>query len=175
MKEVFIIFIICFSCQHVVCQNTWQKDSIMYMAAYKYITNDSINKNKLIVVSDSIEDLDRYWDTGLEQFPEESEKLKKQRNEQRKRYSIKTTYYSPLLASLFQNQDVKRSQTILFFSKIEDMILIANINFFNKRYIPEDNKFECGNYIWGISYEYLFIFNEDGTIKKALWRELMLN
>lgn len=175
MKEVVFIFIICFGCQYVVCQNTWQKDSIMYMAAYKYITNDSINKKKLIVVSDSIEDLDRNWDTGLEQFPEESKKLAQQLEEQSKRYFIKTTYYSPLLASLFQNQDVKRSQTILFFSKIEDMMLRADINFFNKKYIAEDEKFNFRDYMWGMKFQYLFIFNEDGTIKKALWRELILN
>lgn len=175
MKRVVLVFAIMCICQHVLCQSMCYKDSIMYMSAYRYILNDSINRNKLVAVADSIVDLDRYWMTGLEQYPEEQKKLACYREKQMKRIFTATAFYSPLLASLFHDQDVMHSNTILFFSEIADLMLRADINFFDKGYVGDYEKFNYEAYIWGISYEYLFIFNEDGTIKKVLRRELILN
>lgn len=174
MKRGLIAFMIC-CCQYIACQNTWQRDSIIYMTAYKYIINDSINQNKLMVVADSIVDLDRYWVDGLEELPEERKILAQYKDKQRERYFIASTYYSPLLATLFPNQDVKRSNNILFFSNIDNMMLRADVNFFDKKCMSECEKFRYEAYMWGTSHEYLFIFNEDCIIKKVLWREVILN
>ena len=86
MKRSVVIFVIISCAQYIVCQNTWHSDSVMYMAAYKYISNDSINQGNLIAVADSIVDLDRYWVTGLEQFPEECKKLAQYRKMQMEGY-----------------------------------------------------------------------------------------
>lgn len=175
MKRGITVFAIMCCFQYAVCQSRWQKDSLMYMAAYKYIINDSINKDKLIVVADSIVDLDRYWVTGLEQFPEEQKKLIQYKEKQMKRIFTTSTFCSPLLACLFREQDVNGSNTILFFSEIADLILRADINFYDKKIIGEYDKFNYEAYLWGISYEYLFIFNQDGTLRKALRRKMILN
>lgn len=175
MKRDIIIFVVISCCQYSFCQNRSERDSIMYMAAYNYILSDSINKNKLIAVADSIVDLDRYWVTGLQQFPEEHKKLAQYREKQMTKIFATSTSYSPLLSSLFHDQDVKRSNTILFFSGIIDLMLRADINSFNKNYMGEYEKFNYEAYIWGISYEYLFLFKEDGTLRKVLQRELILN
>ena len=147
----------------------------MYMTAYKYILNDPINKNKLIIVADSIGDLDSYWDKYLEKYPEEQKKMNQYREKQIKRIWGTSTFYSPLLASLFQGQNVKSSNTVLFFSEIIDSMLIASENFYDKKSVGEYYKFSYEAYMWGISYEYLFIFNEDGTLRDVFWHELILN
>lgn len=177
MKRSILIFVICYFCQYVVSQDTRQRDSIMYKTAYEYIVNDSVCKNKQIVVSDSICDLERYGTAGLEQFPEEYIKLDQYREEQVMRFVTKgmTAFYSPLLASLFPNRDVKRSDTVLFFSEVIDLMLRVDVNFFNKKYISECDRFRWEAYMWGTAYRYLFIFNEDGAIRKVLWSEMMLN
>lgn len=177
MKRSVIALVICCCCQYVAGQDARQRDSIMYKTAYEYIVNDSVCKNKRIVVADSICDLDRYWPAGLEKFPEECKKLKQYREEQGKRmYKTRIAmYYSPLLVSLFPNRDVKRSDTVLFFSEIIDLMLRVDVIFFNKQYISECERFRWEAYMWGTAYEYLFIFNEDGTIRKALWSEIILN
>lgn len=120
----------------------------MYMAAYNYILNDSINNNRLIVVADSIVDLDRYWVTGLEQFPEEYKKLARYIEKQMKRMFATSSSYSPLLASLFHDQDVKLSNAILFFSRIIDLMLRADINILSKN-IWENMRSSTMKHIYG--------------------------
>ena len=179
MKRCIAILMLCYCFQYVVCQTTWQKDSTMYMTAYQHIKNDSIFSGKLIAVTDSIVDLDRYClDCLKKEFPEEYEKLKVYRKNKKypyfySYYSYFYTYYSPLLAFLFRNQDVEQASAILFFSNIEDLMLRADVNFYDKTYIS--NKFKYEEYIWGISYEYLFIFDENATLRKVVRSEFQLN
>lgn len=179
MKRCILILMLCYCFQYVVCQNTWQKDSTMYMTAYQYIKKDSIFSNKLIAVVDSIVDLDRYClDCLKKEFPEEYEKLKVYRKNKKypyshTYYSCFYTYYSPLLAFLFRSQDVKQASAILFFSNIEDLMLRVDVNLYDKTYVF--NKFKYEEYIWGISYEYLFIFDKNATLRKVVRSEVQLN
>ncbi|MDD3036925.1 hypothetical protein [Bacteroides sp.] len=151
----------------------------MYMTAYQYIKNDSFFSGKLVAVADSIVDLDRYeYDCLKEEFPEEYEKLKVYRKNKKypylhTYYSYFYTYYSPLLAFLFRGQDIERASAILFFSNIEDLMLRADVEIYDKRYIS--NKFKYEQYMWGISYGYLFIFDKNATLRKVLRSESQLN
>lgn len=179
MKRCLAIFMLCYCFQYVVCQNTWERDSTMYMTAYQHIKNDSIFSGKLIAVADSIVDLDRYClDCLKEDFPEECKKLDQYRKNKKypyyyMYYSYFYTYYSPLLAFLFRNQDVEQASVILFFSNVEDLMLRADIHFYDKKYISE--KFRSEQYIWGISYRYLFIFDENATLRKVVRGDVQLN
>lgn len=173
MKKKMIAFIICFCYQYAIAQNGHQKESTMYMAAYEYIICDSINFGRLISVSDSIVDLDRYWSSGLEEFPNEKNILNQYRS--KKGYRYFDTYYSQSLDSLFHNRQMNQSNTILFFSQIEDCILRADLLTFSSKQICKVKKKDYNAYFWGTGFEYLFLFNANGVIKIVLRQEIIYN
>lgn len=144
------------------------KDSSMYLAAYNYIINDSINTEKTISVSDSIVDLDRFWFSDkLIALPVEKEKLDRYRTD--KKYSWFNTFYSACIDSLFYKRK-EQSDHVLFFSTIEDNMLRADLLSYKK-------SIDAFNYDQVASqteaYIYLFIFNTDGTIKEAFGHEII--
>lgn len=145
----------------------------MYLAAYNYIINDSINANRVICVADVITDLDMYeWD-GLKDYPKERKKLHMYRSE--RGYEYFEPYYCPLLFFLFRNKNAENSDTIVFFSPIVDSSMLrADLMFYDEG-SKGRSKFRHEAYVFGMSYEYLFLFNEDGYIKKALGRYIIMN
>ncbi len=153
-----------FSFTGIKAQIDCGQDSAKYIAAYNFIINDSINRGKSIVVSDSIVDLDRFWFFDeLKKFPEEQQKLKQYRKN--KGFIWSDPFYSPCLAKLFFLRD-ESVNNVLFFSTIEDNILIADLLSFTGRY----DKFSYNTFLSG-GRIYLFIFCEDGTIKAAFSNE----
>lgn len=46
MKKYIIIVLLVYCNQYANSQDTWHRDSAMYMTAYTYILNDSINQKK---------------------------------------------------------------------------------------------------------------------------------
>jgi hypothetical protein len=168
IKNILMIILFCLSCCNIiVAKANCQQDSVRYMAAYNYIVNDSINQGKIIAVSDSIVDLDRYWFSGdIETYPKEKEMINQYR--MNKKYIWFDTFYSQLLVSLFCKKGA--SNHVLFFSTIEDNILRADI-LPGKR---ETNLFDYNKIAFQTEgYIYLFLFNVDGTIKLAIQRKII--
>jgi hypothetical protein len=157
-------------CTTSVSQNDCNFDSTIYIAAYNHILNDSINKNKNIAVCDSIIDLDRFFFSDyLENFPIEREILKQYRAN--KKFIWFDTYYSQCIDSLFCKLN-KLSKNVLFFSNIEDNMLIVEL-------IPQiwqKNKFSYKEMsLFNTGYMYLFLFTDCGSIKAAFRSECIYN
>ena len=152
----------------IVAQNDCEKVAALYLAAYNYIVNDSVNQNKKIIVSDSIIDLDRFWfSQDLENFPVEKEKLEQYRVD--KGFNWFETYYSHCIDSLFCKKN-QQANNILFFSPIEDNILRADV-LPRKRCV---NKFDYNTMAFQtVGQIYLFIFDDDGTIKMVFGRKII--
>lgn len=171
MKKFLSGCIACITCSLTFSQTTLETESLMYRNAYEYILNDSINKDRIISVADCMTDLGMYWDTGLEEYPQEKERLRSYRRERKYRYF--EPYFSPLLHCLFRNKNADISNTVVFFSPVVDLMLRADLEFYELG--SGRAKFRHDAYWFGMSYMYLFLFNEDGTIKKALGMEFILN
>lgn len=157
----------------IFAQVDCEKDSIKYSIAYNYIANNYPNGSNKIIVSDSIIDLDRFFGAkGLTDFPEEKEKLNQYR--EKKNYIWFEPFYSSCLASMFSIKDTA-ARNILFFSQIEDNILIAEVfplflmpNHIKKRLnIFRYNEVSFQN----TSIYYLFIFDKN-TIEAVFRNEI---
>jgi len=143
-------------------------DGILYLAAYNYILNDSINHNEKIAVCDSIIDLDRFWfSQDMKDFPIEKENIDKYRAA--KEFKWDKPYYSYYIDSLFCEKN-KQANNILFFSQIEDNMLRTDI-------LPHKRCVDKFNYnamaFQNIGLVYLFIFDKNNTIKIVLSREII--
>lgn len=168
MKSLVIITLFFFP--YMVCnaQNGCKNDTIMYLAAYNYIINDSINQRKSISVSDSIIDLDRFWfSKDLISLPEEKEKIDKYRTNKKNVWSA--PFYSPCITLLF-DKNVRQSDAVLFFSKIEDNILRADL-------LPDKSSADKYNYNQ-MSFQntgriYLFVFDKDCIFKGVFNHEII--
>lgn len=167
----FALLLLLFLCNgriHSQCVDN--QDTVLYKEAYDYIVNDSININKEIAVSDSIVDLDRDWFSHhLTDFPIEKKILDQYR--EKKKFIWLESFYSPCLASIFCKREI--SKYVLFFSQIEDNMLRADL-------LPSKKQFNCTdiyNYDKMASltegWIYLFIFNNDGTIKASFNNEMI--
>lgn len=156
-------------------QNIYQKDSVIYTNAYRYIIKDSTNLNKSIILSDSIVDLDKYWSSGLDSFPKEKEILNQYR--ERKKYQYFKAFFSQVLNSLSNEHKTSHhsNSVILFFSKIENYTLRADVLPLDNKYTDQTRIFDYTNYDFGEGYEYLFILNPDGSIKLALKQQVIRN
>lgn len=158
----------CCSCFAINAQLSCYKDSIKYLAAYNYIINDSINQGKIIAVSDSIIDLDRYWfSEELKSFPIEQEILNKYR--ENKNFTWFTTFYSSFLSVLFKDKN-QLANYVIFFSKVEDNMLLADL-------LPHTRQFDKFNYdemaFQNVGRTYLFFFGKNGGLKAVFSREMI--
>lgn len=170
-KYIIIVLLVCCN-QYVGSQNTWQRDSAMYMTAYAYILNDSINQKKILLVADSLVDLDCIYNEDTLNTKEENGILLRQR----KKYKFFAPYHSSLLSSLFPKFDVSSESYVLFFSPIiENVILRADLYFFDKNHVNTKDIFRYDSYIFGTSYQYLFIFQPNATLKRVICNEFILN
>ena len=77
-KYIIIVLLVCCN-QYVNSQNAWQRDSAMYMTAYTYILNDSINQKQNLLVADSLVDLDCIYNEDTLNTKEENEILLRQK------------------------------------------------------------------------------------------------
>lgn len=168
MKSLVIIPLFFFSYMICNAQNNCKNDTIMYLVAYNYIINDSINQEKSISVSDSIIDLDRFWfSKELVSLPEEKEKLDKYRANKKNVWSV--PFYSPCIALLF-DKNIRNSDAVLFFSKIEDNVLRADLLPYKKhvdKYNYSQMSFQNTGWI------YLFVFDKDCTSKRVFSHEIV--
>ena len=150
-----------------MAQTNCSQDSTRYLDAYNYIIQEPVNQEKTIVVSDSIVDLDRFWfSQDIADYPTEKEILNQYRAN--KKFVWMDAYYSPYLASLFCRKTTM-PKNLLFFSKIEDYMLRADLLLYKQ----QSNKFDYKKMtIQNIGQIYLFIFNKDGSLKFAFSHEI---
>ncbi len=166
-----LLFLLCLT---VTCPLSAQEQSIkekMYLSAYEYVIKDSVNVDTQIYVIDSIVDLDRFWFIDLlKEYPKELELAKNHR--QNKNFHWDENTYSPMLNSLFSEKN-KGAHMFLMFSDIEDNMLVAE-NIIRKRrngiWDPNTDISWISRFTQG--YSYLFIFNDDGSIKDV-FRQLI--
>lgn len=114
MKNILIIIILFFLQNNMFAQKNYSADSIKYLAGYNAIINDSINKGKSLIISNSLVDL------NISVFYEEL----KQKGEDKRSVMIR------LLYKIYQNVDfcskltflndksVQCSKNILFFLRL---------------------------------------------------------
>ena len=154
----------------MLAQKNYSPDSIKYLAGYNAIINDSINKGKSLIISNSLLDL------NISVFYKEL----KQKDEDKRSVMIR------LLYKIYQNVDfcskltflndksVQYSKNILFFSPIiNDSILCAEL-FEYKRNLNKNNKTEYRHVAaFNTSYIYLFMFDKVGKIKSMFKKEMI--
>ncbi len=154
----------------MLAQKNYSPDSIKYLAGYNAIINDSINKGKSLIISNSLLDL------NISVFYKEL----KQKDEDKRSVMIR------LLYKIYQNVDfcskltflndksVQYSKNILFFSPIiNDSILCAEL-FEYKRNLNKNNKTEYRHVAaFNTSYIYLFMFDKVGKIKSMFRKEMI--
>ena len=154
----------------MLAQKNYSPDSIKYLAGYNAIINDSINKGKSLIISNSLLDL------NISVFYKEL----KQKDEDKRSVMIR------LLYKIYQNVDfcskltflndksVQYSKNILFFSTIiNDSILCAEL-FEYKRNLNKNNKTEYRHVAaFNTSYIYLFMFDKVGKIKSMFRKEMI--
>ena len=168
MKSFVIFFLFFFP--YVICnaQSDCTNDTTMYLVAYNYIINDSTNQGKSISVSDSIIDLDRFWfSEDLIALPMEKVKLDKYRAN--KGYVWYPPFYSPCIALLFGNNS-QHQNDVLFFSKIEDNMLRADLLSY-KRYADKYNYDQMA--FQNVGRVYLFVFDINTTFKAVFSHEII--
>ena len=170
MKNILIIIILFFLQNNMLAQKNYSPDSIKYLAGYNAIINDSINKGKSLIISNSLLDL------NISVFYKEL----KQKDEDKRSVMIR------LLYKIYQNVDfcskltflndksVQYSKNILFFSPIiDDSILCAEL-FEYKRNLNKNNKTEYRHVAaFNTSYIYLFMFDKVGKIKSMFRKEMI--
>ncbi len=170
MKNILIIIILFFLQNNMLAQKNYSADSIKYLAGYNAIINDSINKGKSLIISDSLVDL------NISVFYKEL----KQKDEDKRSVMIR------LLYKIYQNVDfcskltflndksVQYSKNILFFSPIiNDSILCAEL-FEYERNLNKNNKTEYRHVAaFNTSYIYLFMFDKVGKIKSMFRKEMI--
>ena len=146
----------------------------LYKAAYNYIVKVGTKKEKDYVISYMTYDLDRHgFQDKLVDMPEEK-KLVEEFNKRHYFYLEEDKGVKNSLASLTTNS--KKPKFVIFFSAIEDGMIVANVIPIEKRRklsIETINNLElmC---LWNMWKEYLFIFNNDRTIKKVAYQEKMM-
>ena len=170
MKNILIIIILFFLQNNMLAQKNYSPDSIKYLAGYNAIINDSINKGKSLIISNSLLDL------NISVFYKEL----KQKDEDKRSVMIRLVY------KIYQNVDfcsnltflndksVQYSKNILFFSPIiNDSILCAEL-FEYKRNLNKNNKTEYRHVAaFNTSYIYLFMFDKVGKIKSMFRKEMI--
>lgn len=159
----------------MLCENS---ETIRYKKAWEYIVNDSINKDKIMVVSDSIVDIDPSWFSNvgdLDDYPNLVSYIEENRREkQRWIFYENPPVYSSCFRTLFPKK--KKFDHIVFFSAIEKNMLRIdllpfdksqiNVKYINPFYYERMARFTEG-------YMYLFIFEENGLIKNVFGREII--
>ncbi len=144
---------------------SYKIDSAKYICAYNYIKNNTTAKR--IRVSRCIVDLDRWGFPidSLTDYPDEKNALiafiERKKNERNKEsFSDEITIQAPV---------VKRPKNILFFSQIENNMLVACLLPFDKRRhrMKDIDKFDIISR-FNDSESFLFIFDENNKIKKVI-------
>lgn len=144
---------------------SYKIDSAKYICAYNYIKENTTAKR--IQISRCVVDLDRWTFPidSLADYPEEKNALiafvERKKNERNKEsFSDEITIKIPV---------VKRPQNILYFSQIENNMLVACLLPFDKRRhrMKDIDKFDIISR-FNESENFLFIFDENNIIKKVL-------
>jgi hypothetical protein len=164
-----IISLIAMSTTVINATNNGKQELKLYAQAYDYVIKDSINRGKIIFISDSIVDIDRLgFSIQLKKHPDKIKIIK----QVSKSYWFKN-FYSKEIATLFEksNRLSINSKSILFFSKVENGTLCADL--FEKR------KYSGIDYDW-ISLmnkcnRYLFFFNKEGKIDIVFKQIIIFN
>ena len=144
---------------------SYKIDSAKYICAYNYIKENTTAKR--IQISRCVVDLDRWAFPidSLADYPEEKNALiafvERKKNERNKEsFSDEITIQTPV---------VKRPKNILFFSQIENNMLVACLLPFDKRRhrMKDIDKFDIISR-FNDSESFLFIFDENNKIKKVI-------
>ena len=163
-RIIYLIFILSFSLS-IHAQTI--EDLSKYQIAYNYISK----KYQGIKISGNIIDLDRWVFPvdSLKDFPKEKEKL--EATVKRKRIARNEDYYSKELAALTPKS--KEIKNIIYFSQVEDNMLVANLVPFEKhRHRIEDIDNFDSICRFTTTNDFLFIFDENNNIKKILTVEV---
>ncbi len=109
----------------------------MYLAAYKYIARDSLNRGDTIFVVDSLVESETHrFIRFLDNYPKEKDIAQKAREEYQERIKmynkrvINDTHpitYSPILATLFRDEKGSDANKILIFSRLINNMLTAEL------------------------------------------------
>lgn len=159
MGKAYLIgwFVCCFAFLNAQ-NNNIEKDIPKYIIALNHIQNDTINKNKKIMASNMIVDLNRaFFRTELLKnnlFP------KSEIDSLTIKFSWFDEFRSSELSKAFAPFNKQRSKNIVFFSLIEKNTLRADL------FLNNDSKSTDFNRVVGTqndkAYAYLFVFeNED--------------
>lgn len=173
MRNLMVIcFCVFFSCG-TYSQTICSKDSTRYVVAYNYINNEKVNREKMIIVTDSIVDLDRFW------FSNDATGLLKDKIDQHrinKKFIWNDTFYSSCLNFLFPTKKKKtlRATHVLFFSEIEDDMLCADLIFCRRLSKMQSDMFNYQRMATLNSGRiYLFVFDKGrNTIKSVFSHEM---
>ncbi len=169
----------CFVCLTSAGQINCEKDFFLYFEAYNHIVKLRENKIKIIAVSDSIVDLDRYWiSPELEKYPIAKRQLNTFR--ENKKYVWTEPYYCSCLDALCTKEHSTTSAThILFFSQVEDNILLAELLPCTNTFIVGAEGTDCLSMsydklsMFTLANRYLFIFNTDSSISLFLKEKMI--
>ena len=161
-EVLFILFMLFFSCP----MHSQKIDNMnKYQIAYNYIKN--INKCKGIKVSGTVIDLDRWVFPidSLKDYPKEKEML--EATIKRKQSVRDDSFYSKEITALTPKS--KKINTIIYFSPVEDDMLVVCLCPFDKRRhkITDIDNFDVICRFTTSKY-FLFIFDEYNNIKKLL-------
>ena len=150
MKIINILILI--GCSFAVHMSSQQKcdSDIIYSQAFCKIAQDTINSKSHLYVSDYIVDLDRFWYSDMLSDSINRELVKSFRS--RKQYKWEPNYYCTCLHSLFNKEVNNNFDKIIFFSRIEDNMLRADVLNYCKGSMDYDSLS-----LFGSGEAYLFI------------------
>lgn len=132
----------------------------IYKNAYKCIIADLTLQDHSMYISDTIIPLSCFYFMDMTESEKERSDLLKLQND------FYTSYYSEILNKL--NRKVrKNSAPIVYFSKVRNNIVIADV-FFRQNCLIKDYQIVSTCYIWPVSYSYLFYFSPKGKMRKYL-------
>ena len=165
MKYLLFLFVSVWVSTNIQAQVPNKEVCDKYKAAFDHILRDSVNRDKTIYVMDSIVDLDRhFFIEQLSDCPEQQTILEKEKM----KFDWAEDQYSPILNRLFDKFKNAKVDKILLFSDIKDNMLVANC---------VDKKLNQSAPIqtWSVefiisfaeSFNYLFLFDDEGIIKSV--------
>ena len=165
MKYMLLLISLFGYCTDFTAQDECGKEFFRYKEIYNYILNDSINKNKVINVSDTIVNLNfaLFWRELKNRNESESDFFTRL-------YSLPQSenYYYKCLSLLENNS--KGAKSIVFFSPIINDTLVCAELFDNKIYIDQFDYNLIG--MQNTSHVYLFIFDKKNSIKSVFYKEM---
>lgn len=138
--------------------NVFGSEKNEYLEPYKRICADSEFYNKAIIVSSYLIDFDRFNFLNSKDFTEE-DKQKIINHREQKNFIWDAPIYEPKLIFL-QGKSIEQPEYIIYFSPIEDEMLVACVAKYNNSELYENNVSFCE------VTEFLFILDLNGQILK---------